>query len=494
MKLSQILSVLQEKEVTGEGDPDIKGVVYDPLRVEPGFLYAAINIYTQLDKIELPDGHPYVDDAIKAGAVAVLLQEDMPVPPNVVKIVAPDSRLALALAAGEFYQHPSRNFKLIGITGTNGKTTTTHIIESILATKFRVGLIGTLYYKVASTIYQSKDTTPEPPDLNEIFAHMASEKCDYCAMEVSSHAVDFHRVAGLKYEIGVWTNLSQDHLDWHKTMKNYRHAKMRWFSTLDEDKTLGINVDDPSAKYFEEAARGKILSYGLKNPADVTAKDINLSGSGTEFTLVTPRGEIDIKAKLRGEFNLYNMLCAVSAVLPTSLSLEEIKQGLEKDIVVAGRFQAVDRGQDFSVIIDYAHTPDGLIKVLQAARAMNPKRIITVFGCGGDRDRSKRPQMAAIAEEHSDFIVITDDNPRTEDPKQIIADMLKGLKKKEMDHYTVIHDRAESFKYAIHKAKPGDLILIAGKGHETSQTLKDKTIHFNDYEVADEILAEKMKG
>ena len=492
MKLSELLSILKEKKITGQGDPEIKGVVYDPLRVKPGFLYVAINIYTQLDKIELPDGHPFVNDAIKAGAAAILLQNDLPVPENVVKIKVEDSRLALAHIANKFYQEPWRKFKLIGITGTNGKTTTAHITESLLLSRYRTGLIGTLYYKVNNKIYQSKDTTPEPPDLQEIFTHMAQEKCHYCTMEVSSHAVDFHRVAGLEYESGVWTNLSQDHLDWHKTMNNYRNAKISWFSTIGKDKTVGINIDDPSAEYFKEATKAQIITYSLKQPADVTARNVQLKGTGTEYTLVTPKGEIDIKARLRGEFNLYNMLTAVTAVLHSPLTLEEIKAGMEKEIVVAGRFQPVEQGQDFTVIIDYAHTPDGLIKVLNAARTMKPNRIVTVFGCGGDRDRSKRPQMAAIVEELSDHFIITDDNPRTEDSGQIADDIIQGIKDKNSGKYEVIHDRYDAIKHAIETAKPKDLILVAGKGHETSQTLKDTTIHFNDYEVAEEIL-KKMK-
>ncbi len=492
MKLDELLSVVPEKNVTGNQNPEIKGVVYDPLRVKPGFLYVAINIYTQLDKIELPDGHPFVNDAIKAGAVAVLLQKDLPVPPHVVKIVVPDSRLALALVAGEFYRYPSRKFKLIGITGTNGKTTTAHIIESILMQRYRTGLIGTLYYKINGKIYHSKDTTPEPPDLQEIFTNMNQQECNYCVMEVSSHGIDFHRVAGLEYEVGVWTNLTQDHLDWHKTMENYRKTKLRWFGSLGPDKTVAINIDDLSAHYFLEAARAKKVTYGINNTPDITAKNVTLSGAGTEFTLVTPAGEVGVKAKLRGKFNLYNMLSAAAGASALGISLEEIKAGIERDIVVAGRFQPVERGQDFAVIIDYAHTPDGLVKVLNAARAMNPERLVTVFGCGGDRDRSKRPKMAVIVEELSDLFIITDDNPRTEDPEQIAEDILAGIKNETSGNYEVIHDRREAIQHAIDIARSGDLILIAGKGHESTQTLKDTTIHFNDYEVADEILIEKM--
>ncbi len=489
MKLKKLVSVVKEKKVKGNLNTEIKGVVYDPLRVKQDFLYAAINIYTQLDKIELSDGHPFVNDAIKAGASAVLLQKDMNVPDNVVKIVVPDSRLALALIAAEFYEQPSQKFKLIGITGTNGKTTTAHIIESILKQKHRTGLIGTLYYKINGKIYKSKDTTPEPPDLQEIFTNMSEQKCDYCVMEVSSHGIDFHRVAGLKYELGVWTNFTQDHLDWHKTMENYRSTKLRWFASLEPDKKVIINVDDPSAKYFIDAAHTEKITYGMKNSADVTVKNTKLSGNGTVFTLITPVGEIDIQTKLRGKFNLYNMICAAAATYAQGISLEEIKMGLEEEIIVAGRFQSVNRGQDFTVIVDYAHTPDGLVKVLDAARSMNPERIITVFGCGGDRDHSKRPKMGAIVEELSNIAIITDDNPRTEDSEKITEQIVTAFK--DRCDYEVIHDRREAIQYAINIAKANDLVLIAGKGHENTQTLKDKTIHFNDFEVISEILEKK---
>lgn len=492
MKLEQLLNILPDKQVFGSGNPDIRGVVYDPLRVEAGFLYVAINIYTQLDKIELPDGHPFIGAAIKAGAAAVIVERDMEVAEEIVKIVVPDSRLALALIAGEFYRHPSKSFKLIGITGTNGKTTTAHVVESLLAQKYRTGLIGTLYYKINGKIHHSKDTTPEPPDLQEIFTRMKDEGVEYCVMEVSSHGVDFHRVAGLEYETGIWTNFTQDHLDWHKTMEAYRAAKLRWFGTLGEEKSVAVNVDDPSVQYFIDAARAKVVRYGIEHSADVTARDIRLDGSGTTFVLLTPAGEIEVHAKLRGMFNLYNMLAAVSAVLHQGLSLSEIKTGLEQNIVVAGRFQSINQGQDFSVIVDYAHTPDGLVKVLNAAKSMHPRRIITVFGCGGDRDPDKRSKMAAIAEELSNIAIITDDNPRTEDPERITEQVLAGIKGRDGFHYEVIHDRYQAIEHGIEIARPGDLVLIAGKGHETTQTLRDRTIHFNDVEVAEEILRKKI--
>ena len=483
--------MLPEKKVFGNKDPEITGLAYDPLRVTPGCLYVAINVYTQLDKIEIPDGHQVLPEAIRAGAVAVVLQRDMPVPEGVVKIVVPDSRYALALLAVEFYGHPARSLQLIGVTGTNGKTTTTHVIESLLMTRYRVGLIGTLYYKINGRICSSKDTTPEPPDLAAIFTEMVKEKCDFCTMEVSSHAVDFHRVVGVDYHAAVWTNLSQDHLDWHKTMENYRNAKLRWLASLDPKRHVALNIDDPSAHYFIEGVRAQKVLYGLNNKADVTARNCRLSGDGTQFTLVTPKGEIEVNAKLRGEFNVYNMLAAVAVVLNFPLTLDDIKRGLEKNIAVAGRFQPIALGQPFSVIIDYAHTPGGMETVLRAARAMKPKRLISVFGCGGDRDRAKRPQMAAAVEANSDLFIITDDNPRTEDPDQITSDILSGLKKKQSSACQIVHDRREAIKRALDMGQPGDLVLVVGKGHESTQIFKDHTIHFNDCEVAEELLRNK---
>ncbi len=488
MKLSDLLDELPSKTINGDpSDIDITGLVYDPLRVKPGFLFVAINIYTQLDKIEIPDGHDVVDDAIKNGAAAVVLQTDMNVPESVVKIIVPDSRYALALLANKYYNYPSRDIRMIGITGTNGKTTTTHIIESILMQKYRVGLIGTLYYKINGKIYKSKDTTPEPPDLQEIFTHMKNEKVQYCAMEVSSHGIEFSRVHGVVYDAAVFTNLTQDHLDFHKTIENYRNTKLKLFSWLKEDDYAIVNIDDPSATYFMDAASGKILKYGLKNPAEISAKNIEMTIKGMKFTLVTPDGEIDVTPKLVGTFNIYNILAAVSVSWSEGFDLITIKKGLEENIKVSGRFELVDKGQDFSVVVDYAHTPDGIENVLKLAHDLKPDRVITVFGCGGDRDKEKRPIMGEIVSRYSDHFVITADNPRNEDPQLIANDIKKGIQHKD---YEEISDRYEAIKYAINEANPGDLVLLLGKGHETTQTLKHNTIHFNDVEVAEEVLLE----
>jgi UDP-N-acetylmuramoyl-L-alanyl-D-glutamate--2,6-diaminopimelate ligase len=489
MQLTKLLDELKEKKMYDNVDDiDIKGIVYDPLRVLPGYLYIAINMYTQMDKIEIPDGHDRVQQAIKQGAVAVVLQQDMNIPKNVAKIVVPNSRYALALIANRFYEFPSRRLKMIGVTGTNGKTTTTHIIESILIQKYRMGLIGTLYYKLNGEINKSKDTTPEPPDLQEIFRCMVEKNIEYCVMEVSSHGIDFFRVVGVDYNVGVFTNLTQDHLDYHKTMEHYLQTKIKLFKWLDPNDFAIANADDVHAKDFLDATVAHKLTFGINNKADVMAKDIIFTIKGTLYRLVTPIGEIDIDQQLVGLFNVYNSLAAVAVAVSQNFDLETIKSGLEKKIKVSGRFQLVDKGQPFSVVVDYAHTPDGMEKVLNLAKKLNPNRLITVFGCGGDRDKEKRPIMGKIAAQYSDMIVLTADNPRNEDPEQIIDQIVKGMDHK--PHHRII-DRHDAIEFAIRQAQAGDIVMLVGKGHETIQTLKDKTIHFNDVKEAEKVL-EKM--
>ncbi|MDZ7356264.1 MAG: UDP-N-acetylmuramoyl-L-alanyl-D-glutamate--2,6-diaminopimelate ligase [candidate division KSB1 bacterium] len=491
MKLKLLLDDLTEKQVYGEIDNvEIKGIAYDPLRIQPGYLYVAINIYTQLDKIEIPDGHDRVDLALQNGAVAVMLQRDLPLSRPAIKIIVPNSRYALAVIANRFYGFPSRHLKMIGVTGTNGKTTTTHIIESILMQKYRVGLIGTLYYKINGEINKSKDTTPEPPDLEEIFSRMVARDVEYCVMEVSSHGIDFFRVHGIHYHVALFTNLTQDHLDYHKTMDHYLHTKMKLFQWLEPNDFGIVNADDPYAKYFLEATKAHRLTYGIYQPADIMAKNINFSIKNTQYQLVTPIGQIDIQQQLVGTFNVYNSLAAVATAISQNFDLETIKRGLEQKIRVAGRFELVDRGQPFSVVVDYAHTPDGMEKVLSLARNLKPNRLISVFGCGGDRDKEKRPLMGKIAAQYSDLIVLTADNPRNEDPEAIIDQIAAGMNS---TAYHRIIDRYEAIEFALRQARPGDIVMLLGKGHETTQTLKDKTIHFNDVEVAEEILT-RMNG
>lgn len=490
MKLKQYLNLLSDKQVSGAiPDVEIKGIAYDPLRIKPGFIFVAINIYTQLDKVEIPDGHVKIKDAINNGAVAVVYQNDISVPDTVVSVKVPDSRFALAILADAYYEHPSRKLKLLALTGTNGKTTTTHIVESILIQNYKIGLIGTLYYKLQGVIHHSKDTTPEPPDLQAILKQMADRDFDFCVLEASSHGIEFHRLGGCTFQAAAFTNLTQDHLDFHKTMEAYRNTKLRLFHWLAPDKHAIVNIDDPSGKYFAEATKAKLMTYGLQKPADLSAKNIKYGIQGTEYTLVTPIGEIDVHTGLIGKFNIYNALSAVGIALSQGATLEEIKSGLERPIVVAGRFEQVKRGQKFSVVVDYAHTPDGLENVQSLAQELKPKQLITVFGCGGDRDKEKRPIMGGIADKYSDQIIITADNPRNEDAAQISKEILGGINDKPVQ---VILDRKQAIARAIEIANDGDIVMICGKGHETTQTIKENTFHFNDREVAEEIL-ESMK-
>ncbi len=487
MDLQIYLDDLKEKQVTG--DPrgiEIKGVAYDPLRIEPGFIYVAINIYTQLDKIEIPDGHPLVKDAIAKGAVCVVVQQDVEVPPGVVKVLVPDSRYALAILANRFYGHPSEQLTLVGVTGTNGKTTTTHIIESIFIEKWQVGLIGTLYYKLNGEIRKSKDTTPEPPDLQAILRQMADMHFSYCFMETSSHGIEFHRLQGCRFRVAVFTNLTQDHLDFHKSMEHYLNAKLKLFRWLEADDFAVINIDDPYGARFIDATKANVLTYGIYSPADIMAKDIQYGISGTRYTLTTPKGSIDIDTRLLGRFNVYNALSGVGTAIAQGIDLEMIKRGLERPIRVAGRMEMVDKGQKFTVVVDYAHTPDGMENVLGLARGLNPRRLITVFGCGGDRDKEKRPIMGQAASQFSDDIILTADNPRNEDPVQILAEIAGGCDPVKV---TKIIDRREAIQHAIKMAQPGDIVMILGKGHETTQTLKDHTIPFNDREEAEKALS-----
>jgi len=486
MDLQLYLDDLSEKKVTGTpAGIEITGIAYDPLRIRPGFIYVAINIYTQLDKIEIPDGHLFVKEAIANGAVCIVLQNDMELPAGVVKVVVPDSRYALGILANRFYGRPSEQLKLVGVTGTNGKTTTTHVIESIFIENNKVGLIGTLYYKLNGEIRKSKDTTPEPPDLQAILREMADRDFSYCFMETSSHGIEFHRLQGCRFRVAVFTNLTQDHLDYHKTMDNYLNAKLKLFRWLGAEDFAVINIDDPYGGRFVEATRANVLTYGIYSPADIMARDTHYDIGGTRYTLVTPKGDIDINTRLLGRFNVYNALAGVGTAIAEGIDLEQIKRGLERPIRVAGRMEMVDRGQPFTVVVDYAHTPDGMENVLGLARGLNPRKLITLFGCGGDRDKEKRPIMGGVAARFSDEIILTADNPRNEDPLQILAEIRTGC---EAARVTEIIDRRAAIRHAIEMAGPGDIVMILGKGHETTQTLKEHTIPFNDREEAEKAL------
>ncbi|MBA4494251.1 UDP-N-acetylmuramoyl-L-alanyl-D-glutamate--2,6-diaminopimelate ligase [Paenactinomyces guangxiensis] len=484
MFLKDLIRPLVLHKLTGDPHTEIQGIQIDSRQVKPGDLFIALRGFTV-------DGHRFIAQAVEKGAAAVLAEE--PVSPGVPVVQVPDSRRAMAVVASTFYRHPTRELKLIGITGTNGKTTTSHLIHRIFNdVGHKSGLIGTIHMKIGDRTYKVNNTTPEAVDLQKSFRLMRDEGCDYSVIEVSSHALEMGRTRGCRFRTAVFTNLTQDHLDYHETMEEYRAAKGLLFSQLgnnyadlpDENSFAVLNADDDASAYFTRVTPAQVITYGIEKPADVRAENIRVTSAGTAFTLHTYQGSAEIQLRLMGKFNVYNGLAAISSALLEGISLEQIKQSLESISGVNGRFEPVQAGQPFTVIVDYSHTPDSLENALTTIREFAQGRVICVVGCGGDRDRGKRPLMAKIAEKYSDLSVITSDNPRTEDPEAIIADMVEGLKGVAKSRFVTITDRKQAIHYAIGQAEPRDVVLIAGKGHETYQEIHGVRYDFDDREVA----------
>jgi UDP-N-acetylmuramoyl-L-alanyl-D-glutamate--2,6-diaminopimelate ligase len=486
MKLHELIGYLHPfVDYKGE-NPDITSIENDNRRVTTGSLFICIKGYTV-------DGHDFAGSAVKNGASAVLAERELPL--NVPVIVVKDTVRAMAVLADAFYSQPSHKLHLIGITGTNGKTTTSHIIEKIFTDAGqKTGLIGTMYTKIGEQIFEVKNTTPESLTLQKTFKKMVDEQVNTAVMEVSSHALVYGRVHGTDYNVAVFTNLTQDHLDYHKTMEEYRKAKGLLFSQLGNafshvnPKFAVLNADDPASEEFAMLTSAHILTYGIDNHADLQATNISMTASGTSFELVSPFGIRRVNLQLIGKFSIYNVLASIGAALVSGVPLDEIISSVESVKGVSGRFEVVDAGQDFSVIVDYAHTPDSLENVLKTVQQFAQKRVFCVVGCGGDRDRTKRPLMAKIACDYATDAIFTSDNPRSEEPAQIIKDMEEGVKG---EVYTAILDRKEAIQYAVSKASAGDVILIAGKGHETYQQIGDRTYDFDDRIVAREAIEER---
>ncbi len=465
------------------------GVCYDSRKVASGDAFVCI-------EGEKFDGNKFIDDAIKAGASCIVSQRrsdrTLPVP----YVVVSDVRSALAELAAYFYDEPSSKIRLIGVTGTNGKTTTTHLVEHIfLADRRKIGLIGTLGARWSeanqpSQYLDTKHTTPQASDLQALLGDMASKNVSHVAMEVSSHALALERVHGCEFAVACLTNVTQDHLDFHKTMDHYWKAKRQLFEMLvksrQANKTSVINIDDGLAPEFIKATSGtdvRTWTYGWKDNADMYVKGATFDFRGTRLKLETPHGELDLNLHLNGRFNVYNVMAALLICMAEGVDLEVCKEALEEFKGVAGRFETVSTGGDKPeplCLVDYAHTPDGLENVLKAARALVPDggQLIAVFGCGGDRDATKRPQMGGIADNLADVLVVTSDNPRSENPTSIIDNILAGIKRKE--GIIIEADRARAIKQAVAKATERDIVVVAGKGHETYQILGDKTIDFDD--------------
>lgn len=462
------------------------GVQYDSRKVTPGDIFVAVKGYKT-------DGHKYVASALKAGAAGVVLEDKEYIPEGVPWIQVKDARFALSRLADMRYGSPSKKLRVIGVTGTNGKTTTTFLIEEILREAGRkTGLIGTIENHIDGKPFATSHTTPDSLELNEILDQMVQEQVHTVVMEVSSHALALKRVADCEFDGGVFTNLSQDHLDFHPDVEDYLRSKVLLFRQLGEGVKTGpkyavVNVDSPYAGDIISVAGAPVITYGLDNHGDLKASNISVSSRGTSFHLTGPGIESDLNLNLVGRFNVYNSLAAFAVGLQENIEPDVIKGALEATAGVPGRFEAINEEQDFGVIVDYAHTPDGLHNILRTAREITPGRVITVFGCGGDRDKAKRPLMGEAAAIHSDISIITSDNPRSEEPYSIIQDIIPGVEKISSDFH-VFENRRQAIEEAIGMAETGDTVIIAGKGHEDYQLVGDQVLHFDDREEAREVL------
>ncbi len=477
MKLREILKGTDYKIINGSEDIEIGKIETDSRKIGKGDLFIAL---TGIGA----DGHNYIESAVKAGAAAVVAEHECN-SFGAALIVTYNSRILAAYAAANYYGECHKKLKLIGVTGTNGKTTVTHIIKQILDLKGeKTGLIGTNHYLIGDSELPSSGTTPEAEELHGIFKKMADAGCKYVVMEVSSHALALHRCEGLNFEVGVFTNLTEDHLNYHKDMDDYAAAKAKLFSM---SKYSVINEDDPYYKVMKKAAAGKVVTYAIKKHADMKAENIVYSQRGISFTWIYGTSEVPMKMAIPGEFSVYNALAGIGAAAMIGLSDMEIAKGLLIVRGVKGRAEVVPTGTDYTVMIDYAHTPDGLENILKTVSGFAEKRVIAVFGCGGDRDAKKRPIMGEIAGKIADFSVVTSDNPRTEDPEEIVRQILCGMKGMEKK-YKAIVDRTEAIRYALSIAEPGDVVVLAGKGHETYQDIGGKKIHYDEREVIKDIL------
>jgi len=482
--LDALLRGIQYSIIIGDPEVDISGIAYDSRRVKPGCLFICISGFKT-------DGHLYIEQAVKNGAAAVLTEREIDFPKDLTIIKTADSRQALSVAAANFYGRPTHDLRVIGVTGTNGKTTTTHLIRAILQEAgLKTSIMGTLYAQVDNKTVDFGRTTPEALEIEGFMRTGLDSGARYAVMEVSSHALALYRVSEIDFNVAVFTNLTQDHLDYHDSMENYMAAKQRLFAMIppQEGNLAVVNADDGYARDFIRAAKTPIITYAINYESDVKAINVKNSLKGSSFTVCYQDRTFNIKMKLIGLFSVYNALAAVAVALAEGVSPDIIKKALQKVEGVPGRFEQVDAGQDFTMVVDYAHTPDGLENILRTGRELTESRLITVFGCGGDRDRGKRPLMGEVAASYSDFCVVTSDNPRSEDPEAIIDDIVPGLDKVKDSRYAIISDRREAIRHAIYLARKGDLIIIAGKGHETYQLIKDKMLDFDDKKVAIEIL------
>jgi len=482
MRLSELAGRIPGSRVIGPGDVDVGRAVHDSRRVRAGDLFVAL-AGTKID------GHRFVQAALEAGAAAAAVERQVDLPGGPPLLLVGDAREALDLAAHALAGDPTRRLIVCGVTGTTGKTTTTYLVRSIFeCAGWPTGVLGTIGYVIGRREIPSRLTTPDADDLAAYFAEMVESGLKAAVMEVSSHALHQRRAAGIAFDVGAFTNLSPEHLDYHPDMYSYREAKGLLFAALAPESCAVLNADEEASRAFEEATEARVLWYGIDRPADVRAEDIRSDVGGSRFALVSPRGRAEIRTCLLGRHNVYNCLTAAAIAEALDVPHETVAEGIRAVRVVRGRLEPVPTRLPFAVLVDYAHKTDALMHALSTVRGLVEEggRLVVVFGCGGDRDRQKRPAMAKVAEELADRVVVTSDNPRTERPEAIAGEVLAGFSS--MEKVAVELDRRAAIALALAEAQPGDVVIIAGKGHETYQIIGDVTRPFDDREVAAEIL------
>jgi len=481
MKLNELCSSLKEHKSSDFLEKEIHGITHDSRKVKDGYVFVAI-------KGHKLDGHSFVTAALDKGASAIVVEKKIEVTPRVPQIVVTNTRQALASISSRFYGEPSSKMTVVGITGTNGKTTTSYLTKSIIeASGYKTGLIGTIQYQIGKRVIPAQETTPESVEIQSYLSEMLKSNIKYAVIEASSHALSQHRLDGVSFSSAIFTNLSMEHLDYHENIRDYRTEKLKLVKNLSQEAFSILNADHNTSKHFAECTKSKVIWYGMKRSrADVTAEIIDMSTNSTRILLNSPWGKKIINLKLIGKHNIYNALAAAANGLALGFTIDAIKTGIETLSTVPGRLETLNFGQDFEVYVDFAHTHQALQVILSTLRAITKGRIILVFGCGGDRDRKKRPKMGHIAEKYSDVFWITSDNPRSEDPNNIIYEIQKGVSKEA--YFRVQPDRKIAIEEALLEAQKGDVVIIAGKGHEQYQILKNTIIPFDDREVVRQAL------
>lgn len=496
MQLSQLLSTLPEKTIHGDQDVNVRGLTSDSRQVRPGELFVAIKGLTA-------DGHDFIPQALERGAVAVVAERKS-IPPdssNVPLVIVPDSRAALAYLAAAWYGHPTRRMRVVGITGTDGKTTTVNLVHSILmAAGHKTGMVSTVNALIGGMSYDTglHTTTPDALEMQRFLAQMAEAGTEYAVLEVTSHGLDQHRVTACDFDVAVVTNVTHEHLDYHGTYQAYLEAKSRLFHALSTSyrkpetaKVAVLNADDSSFHHLRPIPADEHLTYGLESPADVMAGEVSSTTEGLAFVAHTPGGDLTVRSPLIGRYNVYNILAAVAVGISQGVPSAAMQQGIEAVRGVVGRMERIDLGQPFTVMVDFAHTPNSLQRALETVRELTPGRVVVVFGCAGLRDRAKRPIMGEIAGRLADRVVITAEDPRTEDLHDIMAQIAMGCEKagrREGEDYWRIGDRAEAIAFAVRLACPGDLVIVTGKGHEQSMCFGTTEYPWSDHQAVREAL------